>query len=336
MKLSRLLVAAVAYGWVASAQAEMCTIDDVPAATLLLPYFEVDLDDRNGADTVFSIHNAGPASTIAHVTMWTDLAIPTLAFDVNLTGYDVEEINLREIFEGRYPAPGTPLAGSVARALAGTTGQPVAELGNDCIGADHGDGAARGYVTIDSVAANGALGRDGGGAGLIGGTRSNVLWGDYRIVERRAGTAVGELLVAVEAGSEPQVEPLPSIWGARYLRGGATTDLIIWRDLSANGITCGPPATLPAGVDRIVVFNEQEDAAEPMQRLPALATSRVRLGTGLDVPFNGGWIFLRFGINQQEGTEAYVTSITTGRGAAFALRGIELPEDPLPAFEVAK
>ena len=33
-----------------SASAVICTIDDVPAATLLLPYFEVDLGNPNGAD----------------------------------------------------------------------------------------------------------------------------------------------------------------------------------------------------------------------------------------------------------------------------------------------
>ena len=34
------------------------TIDQVPAATLLLPYFEVNLADPNGITTLFSINNA--------------------------------------------------------------------------------------------------------------------------------------------------------------------------------------------------------------------------------------------------------------------------------------
>ena len=42
----RVLVAAgIAVAVVAPARAEIGTIDDVPAATLLLPYFEVDLND---------------------------------------------------------------------------------------------------------------------------------------------------------------------------------------------------------------------------------------------------------------------------------------------------
>src|SRR5262249_35595954 len=39
---------------VAPASAVICTIDDVPAATLLLPYFEVDLNNPNGLTTLFS------------------------------------------------------------------------------------------------------------------------------------------------------------------------------------------------------------------------------------------------------------------------------------------
>ena len=71
--------------------------DDVPAATLLIPYFEVDLDNANGTTTLFTITNASATAVLSHVTMWTDLGVPVLAFDVYLTGYDVQSINLRDI-----------------------------------------------------------------------------------------------------------------------------------------------------------------------------------------------------------------------------------------------
>jgi hypothetical protein len=83
--------------------AEICTIDDVPAATLLLPYFEVDLTNSGGITTLFSVNNASAAAAVAHVTLWTDESIPTLDFDVYLTGYDVQTINLRDIFNGILP-----------------------------------------------------------------------------------------------------------------------------------------------------------------------------------------------------------------------------------------
>ena len=93
--------AAVALG--TPAGAEICTVDDVPAATLLLPYFEVDLVNIDCINTLFSINNASAAAVIAHVTVWTDQSIPTLDFDVYLTGYDVQTISLRDIFSGNVP-----------------------------------------------------------------------------------------------------------------------------------------------------------------------------------------------------------------------------------------
>ena len=83
--------------------AEICTIDDVPAATLLLPYFEVDLANPNGVTTLFSINNASASAALAHVTLWTDESVPTLDFDVYLTGYDVQTLNVRDIFNGILP-----------------------------------------------------------------------------------------------------------------------------------------------------------------------------------------------------------------------------------------
>src|SRR3954469_2308374 len=86
-----------------SAFAEIGTIDEVPAATLLVPYFEVDLGNPNGITTLFSINNASASAAVAHVVFWTDESIPTLDFDVFLTGYDVQTINVRDIFNGHLP-----------------------------------------------------------------------------------------------------------------------------------------------------------------------------------------------------------------------------------------
>jgi hypothetical protein len=79
------------------ASAVINTIDAVPAATLLLPYFEVDIADPAGVTTLFSINNASAAAVLAHVTVWSDQSVPVLDFDVYLTGYDVQTINLRDI-----------------------------------------------------------------------------------------------------------------------------------------------------------------------------------------------------------------------------------------------
>src|ERR1700719_2018972 len=93
--LSLALMGLLALG--GQAVATICTIDAVPAATLLLPYFEVDLNNPNGLTTLFSVNNASATAVLVHVVMWSDLAVPVLDFNVYLTGYDVQSVNLRDI-----------------------------------------------------------------------------------------------------------------------------------------------------------------------------------------------------------------------------------------------
>src|SRR4051795_4070731 len=74
-----------------------CDIKVGPAATLLLPYFEVDLAATGEQTSLFTITNVSRYSQIAHVTLWTDWAFPVLNFNVFLVGYDVQSINLKDI-----------------------------------------------------------------------------------------------------------------------------------------------------------------------------------------------------------------------------------------------
>lgn len=84
------------------------TIDDVPAATLLLPKFIVETDANgvplaDGLTTLFSVNNASAAPALVHVTLWTNKSVPTLDFSIFLTGYDVQTVNLRDVFNGIVP-----------------------------------------------------------------------------------------------------------------------------------------------------------------------------------------------------------------------------------------
>ena len=175
----------------APAQAEIGTVDAVPAATLLVPYFQVDLSGTTTSTTLFSINNASQAPAIAHVTLWTDYSIPTLDFNVYLTGYDVVTFNLRDLFTdgivpstehindadaispvGLFSIPTNPATG-VGPGSVSCNGQlPLPELppvlldhiraahtgqgspvvfGGLCSGRNLGDNVARGYITIDNV-----------------------------------------------------------------------------------------------------------------------------------------------------------------------------------------
>jgi hypothetical protein len=95
--------------------AEMCSIDAVPAATLLLPYFEVDWSVQQGAgvNTIFSVNNASAVPTLGHVVVWSNWSVPLIDFDIYLTGYDVVVFNVWELFQGNIPitadAPNDPI-----------------------------------------------------------------------------------------------------------------------------------------------------------------------------------------------------------------------------------
>src|SRR5262245_12517274 len=161
------------------------TIDDVPGSTLLLPYFEVDLDHPDGINTLLSINNASATAILAHVVLWSDLSVHVLDFNVYLTGYDVATISLRDLLvngvaprsasvgqdpddtisphgdfsqdinfascKGFLPLPNVP-APMLAYVQAALTGKSTDFLGTpQCFGRDLGDRIARGYLTADTV-----------------------------------------------------------------------------------------------------------------------------------------------------------------------------------------
>jgi hypothetical protein len=237
--LAGLLVAA------APAAAVICTIDAVPAATLLLPYFEVDLNNPNGLTTLFSVNNASATAVLVHTVIWSDLSVPVLDFNIYLTGYDVQSVNLRDILvdgnlpqtasagqdptdtisphgafsqdinfascQNELPPPALP-AFFIAHLQEALTGQASAVLKGNCAGQLIGDNIARGYITMDTVN-NCSLRFPGdvgyfaaGGTGDV--TNQNVLWGDWFIVNAAQNFAEGADLVHIEAAPGVGVDGL--------------------------------------------------------------------------------------------------------------------------------
>jgi hypothetical protein len=239
--MKKTAIAVVALGlctFGAPAFAELCTQDNVPAATLLLPYFEVDLEDTNGVTTLFSINNASATAVLAHVTMWTDESVPTLDFDIYLTGYDVQTLNVRDIFAGNLPrtaSAGQDPADSISPqgllsqdinfascnislpydnpALAPILIDHITEahtgglspVYGQCAGFDFGDNIARGYITVDTVTSCNL--EFPSAPGYFSGIASfqNAIWGDYFYVHAGENFAQGETLVHIEACSAPAV-----------------------------------------------------------------------------------------------------------------------------------
>ena len=222
-----------------NAGALMLAGDVVPAATLLLPYFETKLDDPNGASTVFTVANASRDPQLAHVTLWTDLGVPSFNFDVYLAGYDMVEVDLRLVFAGILPQTGPTVTnrgthsgpavsfpgcdgrlaqGRLAPALVSDlrsahTGAASGLWGGMCGARPVGDSIARGYVTVDVVnrcstkfPGDPASGDDPayfvfGGTGIAG--NANVLWGEFVFNERGNNFAYGDTLVHIEAQAQP-------------------------------------------------------------------------------------------------------------------------------------
>ena len=104
--LTLALVGVLALGLTSTAYATYCANDVVPASTLLFPFVQYDYvagDDvgihagNAGATTLFAITNVSNKAQIVHVTLWTDYSIAILDFNIVLTGYDVQTMNIRDI-----------------------------------------------------------------------------------------------------------------------------------------------------------------------------------------------------------------------------------------------
>jgi len=122
--MKTLLIAALLVATTASADTRdndsTCDIKVGPAATLLLPYFEIDLDHPGGQTTLFTITNVSRYSQIAHVTLWTDFAVPVLDFNIFLTGYDVQAVNLKDVLTSGIVASPTGSGPTVGKSPLGS------------------------------------------------------------------------------------------------------------------------------------------------------------------------------------------------------------------------
>lgn len=216
-----------------------CRVAEQPAATLLIPYFEVDLDRADGPTTLFSINNASAKPALARVVLWTDWGVPTLAFDVYLTGYDVQSLNVRDLINGQLPQTGPAVSplGAVSQASTPFPGCDAAPAG-PLTAADHawlraahtgqalpgstaqcassgkaGKGIASGYITVDSVGRCTARGlgkteNTPAGAGYFAedGTGiandNNVLWGEYFYISPRDNASESNTAVHIVADAD--------------------------------------------------------------------------------------------------------------------------------------
>ena len=324
--------------------AEFGVLDSVPAATLLLPYFEVDLNAVSAHTTLFSVNNADTAPVIAHVTYWTNVGVATFSYDIMLEGLDVHTVNIRDFVgsgiysTGSFGASEMLSPDELLAVNAAHTGQPDPDS-DLCSGIDFGDNVARGYITIDAMneAGAGFPFEDGyfvdGGNGKA--SNRNVLWGDYTYVDPANNFAESERMVHVEAQNiifkgqtvvnsfyrffvsqdgRDNREFVPGIWGAGYdqrAEGFAGTSLFYWREpggiIDPFNCAIGRPPGFPLLTNQIVAFDEQENPESVIDQglFPNAAGSTNVME--LNLPFEKGWLFLdmRLALAPPKGTPTF-------------------------------
>jgi len=106
------LAIAALFAIAGSASAITCTIDQRPAATLLVPYFEASFNPDgtpsgtgpNARDTLVTICNASSAPMIAHVNVFNERTELVLDFNIALTGFDCQSMSMARVLQGFLPA----------------------------------------------------------------------------------------------------------------------------------------------------------------------------------------------------------------------------------------
>jgi hypothetical protein len=211
---------------------DTCDIAVMPAATLLLPYFEVDPDFPAGRTTIFTVTNVTSVDQIARVTLWTDYSFPVISFNIYLTGYDVQRIDLFDVIvrgiiapdagtgtevtdRGPLSDPNTALNLSICDRLPGSLDSiyvermqsaflegevpPFGQILPGCAPAGNVHEYATGYATIDVVGNCGFAQPDQAVYYTQDLRYDNVLTGDYQQVNRENNYAQANPLVHIRA-----------------------------------------------------------------------------------------------------------------------------------------
>lgn len=278
---------AVGLGGSVAAAADSCVLGPQPAASLLIPYFEVDLDQPGGRTTLLAVSNtSAEAAAVARLVLWTDWGVPSLA-------------TLR----------------------ASHVGSPNPEDGL-CYASPRSDlTRATGYATVDLLERSSTTVVFQSDAGYFQGadplaSSEKLLAGDFFLVETEEAFAQGFEAVHLVAQPEKYSQaggpsfygafvggsgadarlPLSTRHQARFFVGSpavAGTDLLVWL---ANGVVAAPqecgdgPPWFQLGIPDLDVAGVDEDANElkTFVRENPLRAQILRVGTDVPVPVASG------------------------------------------------
>jgi hypothetical protein len=170
-----------------NAQAVIGIPDDVPASTLLYPFFRVDPTptDNDRLDTLLVMTNTANFATLVHVTIWTVTSAHVIDFTVQLTAGDVFSCSLLDYLINPSNVSGP----------CGGVPQPPLNVVLDQL---QQNGELNGYVTVDVVDVATILfpGQLAYSPRLLD---HNILIGHMYVVNLPAGSAAGFNAVSIES-----------------------------------------------------------------------------------------------------------------------------------------
>lgn len=323
-----------------------------PGATLVFPYFEVDLDAPDGLTTLVSVSNARTSSVngtvLAHAVLWSDWGVPVYSWDIYLAPGDMVNYNLRDLIAyGNLPAT-TPPAGLGAHCTPSLVprieGEALAALQRQLTGRPDPATAlcsseprpdtsiATGSITIDVVGDCSHSGIDDPfDAGYFGGTPAlalNVerLFGDFILVDPAADLAEGYSAwplrrSAVPAGNsfweglerqDLRRETLSTKWRLRFLEGGPFAAKTAFFVYHRRGVAVTPTACSPA---------QPGESPHGLWSFDVYDPAGVRVAENVTVPDQGRRTAARVALDLPDGLLS-----GTVHFRAFYLQGLGVPE----------
>lgn len=245
-----------------------------PSSHQLLPYFEVDFDNEFCRTTLFAVCNDSYHQVDLTATIFTNWGIPVLTVALTLAGDEVKTVNLRDwIVSGQLPNRKLD-AEELAHLRAVLSGR-VSPRDGLFYSDEIDDGRAAGSVTFQVS----------GGA-----QRSDVLWGDYFVVDPEIRFAEGETLVDISRRQTClEHDECCLTHAVRFLTRGPLamrSELMIWTD--RRGRSAANPQYPGSRVRADLVVYDEAGQRIDSRTLSLLPVGFVKVAD-LGLPVDFGW-----------------------------------------------
>ncbi len=311
-------VGGAAFGPSTTNNDDTCDIGTAPAATLLLPYFEVDFNapQTSARTTLFTITNVSHLPQIAHVVIWTDWSFPVIDFNIFLTGYDVQSINLYDILARGVIAPPTGTSSTTTVPdNPGINADPALNTANPNINSLSGCANLPGPIPQGLLADMRAILTTGTGTGAtitcvskVGGTHTNAIGYVTVDVNANCNTSLPNVATYFTAnilfdnvliGDYQDVNPNPATGN---FAGGSP--MVHIRAVPEGGFVGSNPSVAPGGPTNLpYTFYDRYTIQSPVQiidrrfdrRQPLPATFAARFISGGTGAFNSSFKIWREG-----------------------------------------